>query len=102
MRPKFHVEITRQAQLDLQAIQDFIALDSPRRAEGFVGQLAEKILDLEEMPMRAPLCPEKILARQGLRHLVLDPYRVIFRVEGSKVWVLRAIHGARLLRKRPF
>ena len=49
------------------------------------------------MPNRRPAIPENALLETEYRHLIIGDYRVIFRVEGPRVYVLRIIHGNRLL-----
>ena len=81
MPAKFRVRITRTAERDLEEAWAFIAQDSPEEAERFVGRLEEQI---ESLGTR-------------YRHLVYGNYRTEFRIPGKVVYVLRVIHGARLL-----
>ena len=51
------VRLSVEAELDLEAIGDFIARDDPSRALSFLQELREKWLGLAEMPQRFPLVP---------------------------------------------
>lgn len=51
------VRLSVEAELDLEAIGDFIARDDPSRALSFLQELREKCLGLAEMPQRFPLVP---------------------------------------------
>jgi len=97
LRTKYRVEITRVAETDLEEIWIFIAADSAEAADRFLSQIEEKIGHLERMPNRCSLIPENAQIQADYRHLVIDDYRIIFRVEASTVYILRIIHGNRLL-----
>lgn len=97
MPAKFRVEITRSAEEDLEEVWTYIAQDSPQAANQFVLDLEEKVQTLEQFPKRCPLIPENELLGGQYRHLILNRYRVIFRIAKETVFVLRIIHGSRLL-----
>ena len=94
---KYRAEITRVAEADLEEIWIFIAADSAEAADRFLSQIEEKIGDLERMPNRCSLIPENSQLQASYRHMLIDDYRIIFRVEASTVYILRIIHGNRLL-----
>jgi plasmid stabilization system protein ParE len=54
-------------------------------------------VSLGRWPRRCPVIPEAPEFAVEYRHLVDGPYRTIFRVAGSRVIILRVIHGAQLL-----
>jgi len=93
----YKVLLTRHAQNDLAEIHDYIGADSPENADDFVLNVEGKILALTTMPERASLIPENTVLGTRYRHLVHGKYRIIFRIQGNTVMVLRVIHGARLL-----
>lgn len=97
MPAKYEVRITPTAESDTETIWDFIAEDSPENAARFVSQLEEQIDTLERFPERCPLIPENEVLSSDYRHLVLGNYRIIFRITGTTVFILRIIHGTRLL-----
>jgi toxin ParE1/3/4 len=94
---KYRVEITKTAEVDVEEIWSYIATDSAVDATQFVMKLEEKIGALERMPLRCPAIPENALLGTKYLHLILDPYRIVFRVEKRTVYVLRIVHGGRLL-----
>ncbi len=97
MPAKYRVEITRTAEGDVESIWDHIAADSAENATRFVIDLEKKIGALERAPNRCPAIPENELLGTKYRHLILADYRVIFRLTASTIYVLRVVHGNRLL-----
>jgi len=93
----FKVNLTRQAQEDLDQVVSYISANNPGNAGKFIGELEEKILSLATFPERAGLIPENQFLGTGYRHLLHERYRVIYRREDDTVFVLRVIHGAKLL-----
>lgn len=97
MALKFRVEITPTAESDIGDIGSFIAEESPENATSFILALEQQVLTLESLPERCPLIPENEVLNTRCRHLIYGNYRTIFRIAGKTVYVLRVIHGARLL-----
>lgn len=97
MPTRFHVELTDTAQLDIAEIWAFIARDSVSDANRFIRRLERQVQTLRRFPNRCPLIPENEVLNTRYRHLIYGKYRTIFRVSGKTVYVLRIIHGARLL-----
>jgi len=94
---KFRVDITEAAEADVAEIWGYIAQDKPDAATAFVLRLEEQIGTLERFPERAPLVPENELLGTAYRHLLHGNYRTIFKIAGSRVIILRVLHGTRLL-----
>ena len=78
-------------------IWGYIAQDNPDAATAFVLRLEEQISTLERFPERSPLVAENELLGTAYRHLLHGNYRTIFKIVGSRVIILRVLHGARLL-----
>ena len=97
MRARFQVRITKTAEEDIQEIWGFIAEDNPTEAQRFSDRLETQIGTLETFPERSALIPENEILGTRYRHLLYGNYRTIFRTSGKTVYVLRVIHGARLL-----
>lgn len=97
MRVKYNVEITPAAERDVEEIWIYIANDSPKNATDFILRLEDQIETLEQLPERCPLIPENEHLGSSYRHLSYGAYRTIFRVAGKTVYILRIIHGVRLL-----
>jgi toxin ParE1/3/4 len=94
---KYRVEITKTAERDIEEIWNHIAADSVENATRFIIQLEDKTQTLGKMPQRCPAIPENELLGTEYRHLVIGDYRVIFRISQTAVWILRVVHGNRLL-----
>lgn len=86
------VVLTDEAKTDLERIGDFIALDSPRRAETFVGELLDRCLRLAEMPRAFPLVPR--YEQTGIRRRSYENYLVFYRVAETRVEILHILNGA--------
>jgi toxin ParE1/3/4 len=94
---KFRVDLTKTAAADVAEIWEYIAQDKPDAPTAFILRLEEQIRTLERFPERAPLVPENELLGTAYRHLLYGNYRTIFKIVGSQVFILRVLHGARLL-----
>ena len=97
MRERFHVKIARRAEIDLEEIWDYIAADSVENATRFIVELETRMKTLSYSPRRCSLIPENEILGTRYRHLITRKYRVVFRISRNTVYVLRVIHGARLL-----
>ncbi len=97
MRGKFQVRIARQAENDLAEIWAYIAGDSVDDANQFILKLEKRMKTLANSPRRCSLVPENEILGTRYRHLILGKYRAVYRVSVKTVYILRVIHGARLL-----
>jgi plasmid stabilization system protein ParE len=94
---KFAVEISRAAARDIESIYAFIARDNPAAAEAWLDTFEAHVGSLERWPRRGAIIPESPELDVEYRHLSHAPYRTVFRIAGSKVLIVRVIHGAQLL-----
>lgn len=94
---RYQVKITRTAEGDLKEIWDYIAKDSPDEAERFIARIEHQVTTLEQYPERCPSVPENEVLGTGYRHILYGDYRTIFRISEKTVYILRIIHGSRLL-----
>lgn len=97
MPARFQVRISKSAETDIEKIWTFIAEDSLSEARRFVAHLENQVSTLEQFPARCALIRENELLGTRYRHLLYGNYRTVFRVSGKTVYVLRVVHGARLL-----
>jgi plasmid stabilization system protein ParE len=86
------VELTDEAEQDLESIGDRIAEDNPERAGGFVRELRAQCMGLAPFPERFPLVPR--YEKHDIRHRVHGNYLIFYRVEAGKVIVIHILHGA--------
>ena len=99
---KYQVEITRMAESDIQEIFEYIFRDNKAAAIKWVEEIERQIDTLEDFPVRCTIIPEAQELGEEYRHLIYGNYRTIFRIGGSKVIIMRVIHGARLFDLRMF
>ncbi|MGE7471962.1 type II toxin-antitoxin system RelE/ParE family toxin [Bosea sp. NPDC003192] len=93
----FEVELTQGAEDDLEAIHTYLAEHrSMDAAESLLNAFLEKISTLERYPDRGSVPKElEALGIREFRQILLDPYRLIYRVIGSKVVILVIADGRR-------
>jgi plasmid stabilization system protein ParE len=91
---KYNIQITATAQTDIGRIWDYSALDARDQIAACITRLEKSIISLADYPERNPLIPENILLNTQYRHVILDNYRIIYRMQPGTVWVVRILHGA--------
>jgi toxin ParE1/3/4 len=82
------------AEADLDDIFDYVARDVPYYAELFVDRLIEAMDMLEDHPRIGRRAPEAG-PRDDIRELIVQGYRIIYRVSTEDVHILTVIHGSR-------
>ena len=97
MPARYQVEITPSAERDIEEVWTYIAHDSPVKASSFILQLERQLTTLERFPLRCPLVPENEVLGTRCRHLLYGNYRTIFEIVDKTIYVLRIVHGSRLL-----
>jgi toxin ParE1/3/4 len=85
-------DFSRRAETDVEAIGDYIARDSPRRAVSFVRELRDRWCTIASSPLAAPLRPE---LGKGVRMVVFGDYLIFYRHARGRVIIDRVLHGAR-------
>jgi len=86
---------TEPALSDLDAIADYVALDSPAAAKTLVQKVMEHVGQLAEHPLSGSKLPE--LEGWRYRQIVEPPCREIYRHEKGRVHILHVVRGERLL-----
>jgi plasmid stabilization system protein ParE len=83
----------------LKQIHDYIARDSQVIAAAFIEKVLDSIDRLADFPFLGPRIRE--WKRTPYRHLIVPPYRVIYRVDPKRdaVILVAIVHGARDLKK---
>ena len=90
------VNWTEQAWKCLLEIERFVARDDPRAAARLVNRLIDRGDALAEYPEQGRRLPE--IPESGLRELIVDNYRIVYRRTPKAVEVLTVFEGHRLLR----
>ena len=100
---KYKVELTKQADIDLRAIYEYIAF-TLQEAEIAVRQLEKiqkGILSLDEMPERFRIFEKEPWRSRALRQMPIENF-IIFYITNSKdktVTIIRVMYGRRNIDK---
>jgi plasmid stabilization system protein ParE len=86
------VRFTDTANMDLEAIGDWIAQEDPQRAVTFVRELRKAAGALARYPRRYPALAG---SRFQVRKKVHREYLIFYRVDEAEVRILRVVHGSR-------
>jgi len=89
---KYQIALSPQAQLDIELVFDYIAIDNPIKAQKFINEIINKIETLEIYPNAG-----KVDTVNNCRVLVKRPYLIYYRVLDNlaKVEIIHIRHGAR-------
>jgi plasmid stabilization system protein ParE len=89
---------TASARRDLESIVLYLAERSPQAALSTLDRLETRAKSLVRLAGRGRIVPElEHLHIREYRELVVTPYRVIYRVQGPRVFVLGVFDGRRSL-----
>ncbi len=89
------IEWSLKAENDLNEIIDYIAQDSLEYALSFYEEVREKVENLIQFPKMGRIVPE--LDESNIRELILRNYRIIYRILGEKIQIVRLFHGSRII-----
>ena len=93
----YTVFLTADAAGDLEELYDYVAVhDAPGKADHLLDTIEKTFNNLSEYPERG--VPPKELLELGIREyreVLFRPYRVIYQIVGSKVYVLLIADGRR-------
>lgn len=93
----FSVQLTDDAARDLEEICDYIDQhDAPGRADYVLDRIEKAFLSLSGHPQRGS-CPKELLdvGVREFREVFFKPYRIIYRVIDTDVYVLLIADGRR-------
>ena len=95
MSKKYQVTWAAVAQRDLEQIIEYIEIDSPGNAPRILKRIRQKAFDLYTMPDRGRIVPE--LKEQGIHTYreLIAPWRIIYRISDTTVFVLSVIDSRR-------
>jgi len=96
MSKQYQVQWASVAQIDLKQFIDYITLEIPGNALQILAKIKRKASDLYTLPDRGRIVPE--LKEQGInfyREIIVPPWRIIYRISDSNVFVLSVIDSRR-------
>jgi toxin ParE1/3/4 len=97
MARRYRVVVADAAKHDLRDIAEYIAhRDTASAARRQLARLATQTRALGTTPLRGRIPPE--LGERGLRtwrEVVIDPWRIVYRIDGRTVYVLAVLDGRR-------
>ncbi|MFZ4745909.1 MAG: type II toxin-antitoxin system RelE/ParE family toxin [Sphingomonas sp.] len=93
----FDVRLTRGAEIDLEALHGYVKDNrSAEQADALLDQLLAAIETLETFPLRGSVPNElDALGIREFRQILVEPYRLIYRVSGKTVFVMVIADGRR-------
>lgn len=96
MKKTYEVHWAAAAENDLLGIILLISEDSPGNALKILSKIKTRTSKLEKSPLQGRVVPE--LLSQGIsqyREVVISPWRVVYKVQESKVFVVSVIDSRR-------
>lgn len=93
----YEVLLTDAAARDLEELSDYIAHhDSPERAGYVLEQIEQAVSTLAELPERGTHPKElQSLGSREYREVFFKPYRILYRITGTEVYVYLVADGRR-------
>jgi plasmid stabilization system protein ParE len=82
---------------DLEAVCLFIARDAPQYAQLFATRVFRATDRLEDFPQMGRIVPQ--INRHDIREVIVQSYRIIYRLLPDEVEILTVHHGARPLER---
>jgi toxin ParE1/3/4 len=93
----FDVRLTRGAEIDLEALHGYVKDNrSVEQADSLLDRLLAAIETLETFPLRGSV-PKELgaLGIREFRQILVEPYRLIYRLSGKTVFVMVIADGRR-------
>mgnify|MGYP001550016623 CR=1 FL=1 len=96
MTKQYKVIWSRTAERDLESIIDYIAEDSPLNAKRILTKIKKRSSVLYSYPARGRIVPElKEFNILQYREIIVDPWRIIYKIAEDKVIVMSVIDARR-------
>jgi len=96
----FKLEWSEEALEDIESIATYIEKDSPIYAKSVVSKFFEKAEILQEFSELGRVVPE--LNDINIREIFVYSYRLIYKLEKTKILFIAVVHGKRLLENHKF
>lgn len=96
---KYSVYLTPQAEVDIIEIYKYIKnRDSKKAAETVIDTIYSRIADLPKIPHHGHVPPElERFSIQRYRQILCNPFRIIYQIQGSVVYVSAVLDSLRTL-----
>ena len=95
-KPRYEVLWTVTARTDVEEIARFIAHDSVENALAVLDRLEHAAEKLAFLPQRGRLVPElKELGVLAYREIIVRPWRIMYRFDADRVYVVGFLDGRR-------
>ena len=80
---------------ELRALEavEYMAQERPQAAAAWLEKLLDQVAKLDRFPKRGRIVRE--IGKPAYREIMHEPYRIIYRVEGSRVVILTLRHWRR-------
>jgi toxin ParE1/3/4 len=88
------IRFTQPALAQFLGVVAYIKADRPSAARGFRMRTHDALAVLVRFPESGRMIPE--FPQLGFREVLVDSYRVFYRVKGDTVWVVGAWHDAQI------
>jgi len=97
MQPKYRIEYSDAAILDVDEMFSYIAEDNIAAAEIMAEKLDVSIRRLIEYPEMGAMLNEDdfVLVKSGYRFIVVKPYLMFYRIINDRIVIYRILHGRR-------
>ena len=93
---KYTVNITQNAENDLDEIISYISRNNPQTALKILKKLQDRIQTLDHFPYKGGYVPELLQKNiKDYRQLIESPWRIIYKVEDKIVNILTVIDSRR-------
>lgn len=97
MPRKKSIEFAESALVDLEALRTWYAEQGvPEVGTGFVAEIVGRVERLAEFPESGRIVPE--FGLEGVRELLHPPFRVVYRLGPTRIWIVRVWRSERLLK----
>ncbi len=91
------IGFAESAVCDLEEIRDWYAEQQvPEVGKRLVGELFAQFERLADFPESGRVVPEFGLA--NLREIICPPFRIVYRLEAGRIWIVRVWRSERLLK----
>ncbi len=96
MPKPFRIFWTKTAREDLFEIIEYIKIDSSTIAFKILDKIESEVSRLADFPQHGRVVPElKDLNVYRYREIIISPWRVIYRIEQQKIFIMAVMDGRR-------